>query len=347
MIRTAIIGAAGLSGQELIRILSHHPEASLDVVTSTKYAGQRVGDVFPQFSRSNLTFQPNDVALNGAAKDKMDLAFLAIPNQASLDIAPKLLKQGIKVIDLSGVFRLKNVAVFEQRYALKQTAPDALKEAAFGLPEAYRELIRAARLVANPGCYPTGALIGLLPLGELAAQLAAPPIIDAKSGVSGAGGRVEDESTNFLSVNENFKAYKVFSHQHQPEIEQVLEGTTPYRAAKQGAVIFTPHLLPIARGIFSTIYLCFDRPMPRGEMWTAFADFAAREPFVKLLPDGKMAELAMVQGNNDCVISLHPDETGKNWVVCTVIDNLLKGASGQAVQNMNLMFGLEETAGLV
>jgi N-acetyl-gamma-glutamyl-phosphate reductase len=342
MIRTAIIGAAGLSGQELIRILSRHPGASLELVTSTKYAGQRVGDAFPQFSRSNLSFEPNDAGLNGA-----EVAFLAIPNQASLELAPKLLQQGIKVIDLSGVFRLKNVSVFEKRYGLKQTAPDALKRAVFGLPEAYRELIRAAPLIANPGCYPTGALLGLLPLGELAGWLLFPPIIDAKSGVSGAGGRVEDESTSFMAVTDNFKAYKVFSHQHQPEIEQVLEEGTPYRVAKQGAVIFTPHLLPIARGIFSTIYLGFDRPVPRGEMWTAFADFAAREPFVKLLPDSKMAELTMVQGNNDCVISLHPDETGKNWIVCTVIDNLVKGASGQAVQNMNLMFGLEETAGLV
>jgi N-acetyl-gamma-glutamyl-phosphate reductase len=346
MIRTAIIGAAGLSGQELIRILSRHPEASLEVVTSTKFAGQRVGDVFPQFGRVDLSFQPNDAVLNGTAKEGIDVAFLAVPNIASLDLAPMLLKRGVKVIDLSGVFRLKNVAVFEKRYGLAQTAPEALKQAVFGLPEAYRELIRPARLIANPGCYPTGALLALLPLAELAGLLAAPPIIDAKSGVSGAGGRVEDESTNFLSVYENFKAYKVFTHQHQPEIEQVLEEMTPYRAATQGAVVFTPHLLPIARGIFSTIYLRFERPVTKGEMWTQFADFAAREPFVQLLPDGKMAELAMVRDTNDCVMSLHPDETGRNWVICTVIDNLVKGASGQAVQNMNLMFGVEEGAGL-
>ena len=346
MIRTAIIGAAGLSGLELIRILSHHPQVKLEAVTSGKYAGKRVGEAFPTLNRVALAFEPHEAVTNGGGK-AADVAFLAVPNQASLDLTPKLLERGMKVIDLSGVFRLKDVPTFEKRYGLKQTAPETLAGAVFGLPEAYRESIRGARLIANPGCYPTGALLALLPLGELAGQLAAPPVIDAKSGVSGAGGRVEDESTNFMSMNENFKAYKVFSHQHQPEIEQVLAERTPYRPGKQGAVIFTPHLLPIARGIFSTVYLRFEQPVKAGEMWTRFADFAAREPFVKLLPEGAMAEITMTTGGNDCVISLHPDDSGKNWVICAVIDNLVKGASGQAVQNMNLMFGVEETTALV
>ncbi len=342
MIRTAIIGGAGLSGLELIRILSRHPHVRLEAVTSGKYAGQRVGEAFPELSRVELTFTPHDAGLNGA-----EVAFLAVPNRASLEMVPGLLERGLKVIDLSGVFRLKDAAVFERRYGMKHDAPEALAEAVFGLPEAYREVIAPARLVANPGCYPTAALLGLLPLGELAGRLAVPPVIDAKSGISGAGGRVEDESANFMSVHENFKAYKVFTHQHTPEIEQVLAETTPYDPAAQGAVVFTPHLLPIARGIFSTIYLRFREPVPGGEMWTAFADYAAREPFVKLLPDGAMAELATVRGTNDCVLSLHADESGANWVVCTAIDNLVKGAAGQAVQNLNLMCGLDETTGLI
>ncbi|MCH8844676.1 MAG: N-acetyl-gamma-glutamyl-phosphate reductase [SAR324 cluster bacterium] len=341
MTQVAIIGAAGLSGLELIRICSRHPGVELVAVSSARYAGQAVGEAFPELSRVDLTFTPHDAALNGA-----QAAFLAVPNQASLEIVPGLLEQGLRVIDLSGVFRLRDVPRFEKFYHLQHTAAAALREAVFGLPEVYRERIPAARLVANPGCYATGALLGLLPLGELTARLTAPPVIDAKSGVSGAGGRVEDESTLFMAVSENFKAYKVFTHQHTPEIEQVLADATPYDPARQGPVVFTPHLLPIARGIFSTIYLRFDRPVSRSAMWTAYGDFAAREPFVILLPDGHSAELSMVRGTNDCVISLHADETGANWVVATVIDNLVKGAAGNAVQNLNLMFGMEETAGL-
>jgi N-acetyl-gamma-glutamyl-phosphate reductase len=341
-ITAAIIGAAGLSGLELMRILSHHADVSLGVVTSGKHKGRAVGEAFPELRRVELTFSDHDAALDGT-----DVAFLAIPNKASLEIAPRLVEQGIRVVDLSGVFRLSDVEVFRRFYGLQHTAPTLLAEAVFGLPEAFRERIPGARLVANPGCYPTGALLGLLPLGELLGTLSAPPVVDAKSGVSGAGGRVEDDSTKFREVNENFRAYKVFSHQHTPEIEQYLSQCSPYDAAAQGAVVFTPHLLPISRGILSTIYLRFAEPVPPVELRRRFERFAAREPFVTVLPEGQGAELKMANFTNDCVVSLHPDETGRNWVVITAIDNLLKGAAGQAVQNMNLMFGCEETAGLV
>ena len=342
MIKVAIIGGAGLSGLELIRILSHHGEAELTTVTSGKYKGKTVAEAFPEFHRVTLPFSDHDAALDGA-----DVAFLAIPNKASLEIAPKLVERGIRVIDLSGVFRLADVDVFQRFYGLTHTATKLLAEAVFGLPEAFREKIADARLIANPGCYPTGALLGLLPFGELLGTLAMPPIIDAKSGVSGAGGRVEDDSTNFMEVNENFKAYKVFSHQHTPEVEQYLAQCTPYDPSTQGAVVFTPHLLPISRGILSTIYLRFPEPVPPAEVRRRFERFAENEPFVTLLPEGRLAELKMANYSNDCVVSLHPDDTGQNWVVLTAIDNLLKGAAGQAVQNMNLMFGCEETAGLV
>ena len=342
MTKAAIIGAAGLSGLELIRLLARHGGVELSVVTSGKHEGRAVGEAFPELSRVPLTFSGHDATLDGC-----DVAFLAVPNQASLEQAPRLLDQGIRVIDLSGVFRLTDVAVFQRFYGLTHTAPEALRQAVFGLPEAFREQIAGARLVANPGCYPTGALIGLLPLGELAGTLAAPPVIDAKSGVSGAGGRVEDDSSNFMEVNENFRAYKVFSHQHTPEIEQYLAQCTPYDPATQGAVVFTPHLLPISRGILSTIYLRFQQPIPPRELRRRYARFAEAEPFVTLLPEGRGAELKMANYTNDCVVSLHPDDSGRNWVVLTAMDNLLKGAAGQAVQNMNLMFGFGETEGLV
>ncbi|MBI3993288.1 MAG: N-acetyl-gamma-glutamyl-phosphate reductase [Candidatus Lambdaproteobacteria bacterium] len=341
MINVAIIGAAGLSGLELIRILTRHPHASLQVLTSGKYAGRSACDAFPELGDVELVFQQHDAALNGC-----DVAFLAIPNKASMELAPKLLAQGQRVIDLSGVFRLRDTEVFRTHYGFAHTEPETLKQAVFGFPEINREIIPGAKLIGNPGCYPTGALLGLLPLGDLMAELAVAPVIDAKSGVSGAGGRVEDDATNFMEVNENFKAYKVFEHQHTPEIEQVLEDCTAYDRGRHGAVVFTPHLLPLGRGILSTIYLHFNEAMDPDAIRRRFADFAAREPFVTLLPAGRGAELKMVQGRNDCVISLFHDATAQKWVVLTAIDNLVKGAAGQAVQNMNLMFGVDETAGL-
>ncbi|HUJ76191.1 MAG TPA: N-acetyl-gamma-glutamyl-phosphate reductase [bacterium] len=342
MVKTAIIGGAGLSGLELMHILSHHPLVELEVVTSAKFAGRAVGEAFPELNRIPLTFAPHDAPLNGC-----EVAFLAIPNKASLEWAPRLIKQGLRVIDLSGVFRLPDVQVFQRYYGLTHSAPELLKEAAFGLPEAYREVIRKARLVANPGCYPTGALLGLLPLGALCRELVGPPVIDAKSGVSGAGGRVEDDSTNFMEVNENFKAYKIFSHQHLPEIEHYLAQATGYRPPRQGAVIFTPYLLPVSRGILTTIVLRFAQAQDPARLRGLYAEFAHREPFITLLPEGRTAELAMVQHRNDCVISLHHDEAASTWIVITAIDNLVKGASGQAVQNLNLLLGCEETTALI
>ena len=341
MINVAIIGAAGLSGLELIRILSRHPQVSLQVLTSGKHAGRAACDAFPELGAVELVFRPHDTPLNGC-----DVAFLAIPNKASMELAPKLLNQGQRVIDLSGVFRLRDTEVFRTHYGFAHTEKEALQQAVFGFPEIYRELIPGAKLIGNPGCYPTGALLGLLPLGDLMAELVVAPVIDAKSGVSGAGGRVEDDATNFMEVNENFKAYKVFEHQHTPEIEQVLEDCTPYDRGRNGAVVFTPHLLPLGRGILSTIYLHFKESMDPQAIRRRFAEFAAREPFVTLLPAGRGVELKMVQGRNECVISLFHDATAQNWVVLTAIDNLIKGAAGQAVQNMNLMFGVDETAGL-
>ena len=342
MIDVAIIGAAGLSGLELIPLLDNHPRANLKLLTSGRYAGQPLSENFPRFAGSDHVFSEHDA--DAAA---CDVAFLAIPDKASLETVPRLLSQGVRVVDLSGVYRLRDVSVFEQFYNLKHTSPTLLSEAVFGLPEYFKDQIAKARLVANPGCYPTGALLGLLPFGNLLDALDCPPVIDAKSGVSGAGGRVEDEMTNFVSVNENFKAYKVFQHQHLPEIQQYLEDCAPYGACRQGAVLFTAHLLPLNRGILCTIYLHFNKALSVEQVRQHFETTAREHPFFHVLPRGRFPELNMVRHSNRCLVGLDCDGSNKSWIVITAIDNLVKGAAGQAIQNMNLMFGFEETSGLV
>ena len=342
MVHIGIIGAAGLSGRELLYWLERHENASVELVTSSKYQGQKVTDVFPELTTCSQIYQPNDIDVSGC-----DLVFLAVPTQASLESVPKLLEQGARVVDLSGAFRLSDTKIFSKFYRLSHTAPELLEEAAFGLPEYFSEQISAARLVANPGCYATGALLGILPLGELLGELDRPPIIDAKSGVSGAGGRVEDDTTNYVSVNENFKAYKVFSHQHQPEIQQYLQDLSPYCEDATGEVIFTPHLLPVDRGILSTIYLHFRKPIASKEIQELFSKFAEEQEFVHYLGKGHLPDLKMSVHSNRCVIGAETDQSEQNWIIVSSIDNLIKGASGQAIQNMNLMFGLGEAAGLL
>jgi len=342
MVRIGIIGAAGLSGRELLYLLGSHDEASVELLTSSKYQGKKVNDVFPELTGYNQVFQPNDIDVTGC-----DLVFLAIPNQASLERVPNLLEQGVRVIDLSGAFRLRDKEVFSKFYKLSHSAPELLEEAVFGLPEYFKSEITTARLVANPGCYATGALLGLLPLGELLGKLDRSPIIDAKSGVSGAGGRVEDDVTIFVSVNENFKAYKVFSHQHQPEIQQYLQDLSPYSSDVAGEIILTPHLLPLSRGILSTIYLHFREPVTSSDILQRFSTFAESQEFVHFLEEGDLPDLRMTVHSNRCMIGAETDQSGQNCVIVSSIDNLVKGASGQAIQNMNLMFGFDEKQGLL
>ena len=342
MVRIGIIGAAGLSGRELLHWLKNHPQVKIELLTSSKYQGRQVSEVFPELTAYSQVFEANESDVSGC-----DLVFLAIPNQASLELVPKLLEQGVRVIDLSGAFRLGDTEVFSKFYQLTHTAPELLDEAAFGLPEFYKDEITNARLVANPGCYATGALLGILPLGNLLAELDRAPIIDAKSGVSGAGGRVEGDMTNYVSVNENFKAYKVFAHQHQPEIQQYLTELSPYSTKESGDVIFTPHLLPVNRGILSTIYLHFPEAIPVAEIRSRFAKFAAEQKFVHFMDEGDLPDLKVTLNSNRVMIGAESDESGQNWVIVTSLDNLVKGASGQAIQNMNLMCGLDESLGLL
>ena len=341
MVRIGIIGAAGLSGLELLHLLSRHSEATVNLVTSTKYQGKNVSEVFPELYEYSLTFNSNETDVIGC-----DVVFLAVPNQASLEIVPKLLDQGIRVIDLSGAYRLTDTEVVEKFYKLKHTYPELLKEAVFGLPEYFSQQISGARLVSNPGCYSTCALLGILPLAEMLGELDQPPVIDAKSGVSGAGGRVEDDSMNYVSVNENFKAYKVFSHQHQPEIQQYLSELSAYRSEKIGEVIFTPHLLPVNRGILSTIYLHFGKPVYVDKVTQSFSEFADKQNFVEFMGKAHFPDIKITSHTNRCIIGIECDQSGQNLVIVSSLDNLIKGAAGQAIQNMNIMFGLEESHGL-
>ena len=341
MIQVGIIGAAGLSGIELLKWLKNHSKSTIKLVTSSKYEGQHVNKIFPELKFCSNVFQSNDADFSIC-----DVVFLAVPNHASLELVPKLLNSGVKVIDLSGSFRLRDVDVFSKYYNLSHNYPELLDEAVFGLPEYFKEKISEAKLVANPGCYSTAALLGILPLSELITKLDCPPIIDSKSGVSGAGGRVEDDTVNYVSVNENFRAYKVFSHQHQPEIQQYLTELSPYSVEKIGEVIFTPHLLPVNRGILSTIYFHFSEPIADSEIRNRFEKFSNRNKFIHFLDEGTLPELKMTLNSNFCMIGIASDESQKNWMVLTSIDNLVKGASGQAIQNMNLMFGIDENLGL-
>ena len=341
MVKIGIIGAAGLSGIELLHLLSRHSNATVKLVTSSKYKGKKVSEVFPDLYRYSQSFKSNDAEVLDC-----DVVFLAIPNEASLEIVPKLLEQKIRVIDLSGAFRLADEKIFKKFYKLKHTYPELLKESVFGLPEFFRHQIKSARIVANPGCYSTCALLGLLPLAELLGELDQPPVIDAKSGVSGAGGRIEDESTNYVSVNENFKAYKVFSHQHQPEIQQYLNYLSSYNSEINGDVIFTPHLLPVNRGILSTIYIHFKVSVDRDHIVKKYSEFADRQEFVEFMGKSHFPDIKMTSHTNRCMIGIDCDQSGQNWIIVSSLDNLIKGAAGQAIQNMNLMFGLEESLGL-
>jgi len=341
MIRVGIIGAAGLSGIELLHWLRLHPKSTIELITSSKYQGQKLASVFPELKDFSHEFEPNDSDVSNC-----DVVFLAVPNKASLDLVPKLLDKGIRVIDLSGAFRLSDAVVFSKFYHLSHNYPEIQKEAAFGLPEFFKKKIKKARLVANPGCYSTAALLGILPIADLLDKLDRPPIIDSKSGVSGAGGRIEDDTVNYVSVNENFKAYKVFSHQHQPEIQQYLSELSPYPSDVIGEVIFTPHLLPLNRGILTTIYLHFSEPISADVIDERFEKFSKTQKFFHFLDGDCLPDIKMTLNSNCCMVGVKSDESNKNWVVVSSLDNLVKGASGQAIQNMNLMFGFNENLGL-
>jgi len=338
MVRVAVAGASGYTGFELIRILSQHPQAELRMITSRAQAGQKLEAHYPALRRHcELTFQePDPDALASSA----ELVFTALPHQAAMDLVPDLLKRGLKVIDLSADYRFRDAGVYEEWYQQHKT-PELLPEAVYGLPELYRDQIRKARLVGNPGCYPTSVILGTAPL--LAQGLIDPKtlIADSKSGVSGAG-RGASLGVHFCEVNDGFKAYKVAEHRHTPEIEQELS----FLAREQVRITFTPHLVPMSRGILSTVYSSLKDGVTAEDVDHAFDAFYENAPFVRLCGRKDLPSTLQVRGSNYCDIGWRVDARTRRLIVVSVIDNLTRGASGQAVCNMNLMCGLAEDMGL-
>jgi len=338
MHRIAVIGASGYTGVELLRVLSLHPEIDLQCVTSRQYAGLPVHRVFPSLQgRLDLTFEEVDPA---ELADRVELVFTAVPHQAAMTMVPQLMDGDCRVIDLSADFRLQDVAVYESWYQ-QHTACSLLAEAVYGLPELFRAEIAGARLVANPGCYPTSIALALAPLLEKNLVDPSTIIIDSKSGTSGAG-RAAKLDTLFCEVNEGFKAYGLPRHRHTPEIEQTLG-----RLAGEAVTIsFTPHLLPVNRGILSTCYASLAHNLNPDVLHEVYRERFDKEEFVRVLPQGHLPNITQVTGSNFCDIGLATDERTGRVIVVSVIDNLVKGAAGQAVQNMNIMLGLPENSAL-
>lgn len=340
MIKAGVIGATGYTGIELLRILFRHPEVEVVLATSEKFSGRKVTELFPFFAKSDLKLES---LVDEKVAKKCSLTFCCLPHQEAMEHIPHWLKKGTKVVDLSADFRFRSPAVYEAWYT-KHTAPELLSESVYGLPELYRTEIKKSFLVGNPGCYPTGALLGLIPLVKEKAISLDGIVIDSKSGVTGAGRSAVLESL-YSEVNESVHAYQVGKHRHTPEIEQELT-TAAGQPGKKVVVSFTPHLIPMDRGILSTIYAQSLRKTSTTAVLELLRKFYANEPFVQVLPEGVFPKTKEVRGTNNCLIGAAFDPRTDRIVVVTAIDNLMKGASSQAVQNMNLICGLEETLGL-
>lgn len=338
MIRAAVVGATGYAGAELVRLLTGHPGVVLTMITSRQYAGTPFARVYPSLAGCiDLVCEPLSMK---ALCEKADVIFTALPHKIPMSIVPELIDKGKKVIDLSADFRFKDQAVYEAHYQPHE-ANHLLDQAVYGLCELYRDDITTAALVGNPGCYPTSALLPLVPLLKKQLVDARGIIIDAKSGVSGAG-RSLSLGSHYCQVNESFKAYKVASHRHNPEIEAILSDA----AQVPLPVTFTPHLVPMTRGMLTTTYAGLKTGVAAAGVRDCLMDAYENEPFVRLVDDDQLPDTLHVHGTNCCEIGFRIDERCGRLVLISAIDNLGKGAAGQAVQNMNLMCGLEETAGL-
>lgn len=336
--KVAVIGASGYTGVELLRLLVRHPEVEITCITSRQYEGQEISSVFPSLSHL-IDMECTAVDVDAIAANA-DIVFTALPHKTAMEVVPAFLDRGCKVVDLSADYRLNDVAVYEQWYQT-HTSPELLAEAVYGLPELFRSEIASARLVANPGCYPTSVALALLPLFQHTLIDHRTLIIDSKSGTSGAG-RSAKTGSLYCEVNEGFKAYSVASHRHTPEIEQTLS----HVANEPVMINFTPHLLPVNRGILSTCYAQLSRSIDYSSLKALYQKFYADEPFVRVLPGEQLPNIAYLQGSNYADVGFAIDERTQRVIVVSAIDNLVKGAAGQAVQNMNIMFGCEERAGL-
>jgi N-acetyl-gamma-glutamyl-phosphate reductase len=336
MIKVGVVGGTGYTGVELLRLLAGHPESELAVITSRSEAGTPVSELFPNLRGSiDLAFSEPDIEQLSAC----DLVFFATPNGTAMGMAPQLLEAGVRVIDLAADFRLRQADLWQQWYGMPHACPQLLEQAVYGLPEVNRDAIAQAQLVANPGCYPTAVQLGFLPLLEAGLIDVDQLIADAKSGVSGAGRKAATGSL-LCEASENFKAYGVAGHRHLPEIRQGL-------AAASGTPVgltFVPHLTPMIRGIHATLYAQLQNTAE--DLQALFEIRYRDEPFVDVLPAGAHPETRSVRGANHCRIAVHRPQQGNTVVVLAVIDNLVKGAAGQALQNMNIMFGFQEQAGL-
>lgn len=336
MIKVGVVGGTGYTGVELLRLLALHPEVRLEVITSRGEAGTPVADLFPNLrGHIDLLFSEPDPARLAAC----DLVFFATPNGIAMKMAAALLDAGVKVIDLAADFRLRDPELWQDWYGMEHACPELLDEAVYGLPEVNRAAIADARLVANPGCYPTAVQLGFLPLLDADGADLSGLIADCKSGVSGAG-RKAAVGTLLAEASESFKAYGVPGHRHLPEIRQGLETVS----GRKVGLTFVPHLTPMIRGIHATLYLQLDNP--ELDLQALFESRYCDEPFVDVLPSGSHPETRTVKGANHCRLAVHRAPASNTVVVLSVIDNLVKGAAGQALQNMNIMFGLDESAGL-
>jgi N-acetyl-gamma-glutamyl-phosphate reductase len=338
MIRVGIIGATGYAGAELVRILCGHPDIELTILTSRQYAGITFDEIFPSMTGSvNLVCETLSV---DRVCDSADVLFTALPHKIPMEIVPEFISRGKKVIDLSADFRFKNSETYEAHYQ-KHTAKNLLEKSVYGLCEVYFDNIKNAVLVGAPGCYPTSVLLPLLPVLKHNFIDTHTIIADSKSGVSGAG-RSLSLTTHFCEANESFRAYKAAEHRHNPEMEEVLTVET----GRPVHLTFVPHLVPMSRGILTTLYATPVKGIGHKDVKNCLTQFYSGRPFVRICKDGRLPDTRNVRGTNYCDIGFKLDERNRRLILISAIDNLVKGAAGQAVQNMNIMLGLDETAGL-
>lgn len=341
MIKIGILGSTGYVGLELMRLLSNHPEAEVVFLDSRSYEGKEYSSIFP--SMRQIIDTPC-ISINLDDENSLrgiDLLFCALPHGLSQKAVQAAYKQGIRVIDMSADFRIRNAAVYEEWYGVKQEAVNELSQTVYGLCEIYRDSIKNSHIIANPGCYPTSVILALYPLLKEKAVDIETLIIDSKSGVSGAGRNLND-AILYGQCNESVKAYSIGNHRHIPEIEQELA----LAAATDVTIQFTPHLIPMTRGILSTIYFKNNKGLSSDEISSIYSHYYSKEYFVRLLKNGELPQTKAVYSTNFCDIGFKVDDRTNRIILVSAIDNLVKGAAGQAVQNMNLLFNLKETTGL-
>ncbi len=336
--KVGIIGASGYTGLELVRILAGHPKVEISSLTSERFAGLAIDEVFPSL-KGFIDLRFSELSVQKIAREA-DFIFTALPHGTSMGVVEEFIKRGKRVVDLSADFRLKDLGLYERWYG-KHSCPYLLQEAVYGLPEIYRDEIKEGKLVANPGCYPTGTILALTPLLEEKAISTSGIVVDAKSGASGAG-RNPSLTNLFCEVEEGLKAYNVAGHRHAPEMEQELS----FRVGDPVTILFVPHLIPINRGILSTIYARVKGELSTEKVCDLYRRRYQNEPFIRLCPPTTFPSTVEVRGSNYCDLGVMVDEASGQLIVISAIDNLVKGGSGQAVQNMNIMCGFPETMGL-